>query len=330
MNNANERIEKLYQSVTKEEKNFSSSLNKALLLYIFIIIALAGYTVFLNFKIRELATPANLAIALNTKIKDSIPHFASQIKDQMKPGAKQLADKMIESAHTLIPKATEFAKTQIEFYVNDGMTQIEKEHLQKLQKVFEEAVDEVAKNKDIVQDKNLGKALASGITKKIDDEMSEIINNELFNSIDKLRDDMEALRSKPVKTMTKSEYAERMFIVYWLYLVDNAELGDSNFSNVLNTVTVAAEKFCNKASDTLAEVEVSAVSAEGEAVGAVKPAKRVAVPPIPPVAPVAPSLAAPPPVSPATAAADAAATAGVAPALAPAPAPVAPPIKPAK
>ena len=121
-----------------------------------------------------------------------------------------------------------------------------------------------------------------------------------------------------------------MFIVYWLYLVDNAELGDSNFSNVLNTVTVAAEKFCNKASDTLAEVEVSAVSAEGEAVGAVKPAKRVAVPPIPPVAPVAPSLAAPPPVSPATAAADAAATAGVAPALAPAPAPVAPPIKPAK
>jgi len=271
MNNVNERIEKLYQSVSKEEKNFSSSLNKALLLYLFIILLLAGYTVFLNFKIQELATPTNLAIALNTKIKDAIPRFANQIKDQMKPGAKQLADKTVESAHALIPKATEFAKTQIEFYVNDTMTQIEKEHLVTLQKIFEDAVGDALKNKDIVQDKNLGKALASNITQKIDNELKEIINNELFNSIDKLRNDMESLRSKPVKTMTKNEYAERMFIVYWLYLVDNAKLGDSNFSNVLNTVTVAAEKFCNKASNTLADIEVSAIT-EGTA----KAAKPVA------------------------------------------------------
>ncbi|MHB9137876.1 MAG: hypothetical protein ACYC4Q_00565 [Victivallaceae bacterium] len=269
MNNVNERIEKLYESVSKEEKNFSSSLNKALLLYIFIIIVLAGYTVFLNFKIQELATPTNLAIALNTRIKDSIPHFASQIKDQMKPGAKQLADKTVESAHALIPKAAEFAKTQIEFYVNDAMSQIEREHLVALQKIFEDAVDEAMKNKDLVKDKNLGKALASSITQKIDNELKDIINNELFNSVDKLRADMESLRAKPVQAMTKNEYAEKKFVVYWLYLVDNAKTGNSNFSNVLNTVTVAAEKFCNKASNTLADIEVSALPTES----AVKPAK---------------------------------------------------------
>jgi hypothetical protein len=272
MNNVNERIEKLYQSVSKEEKNFSSSLNKALLLYLFIIILLAGYTLFLNFKIQELATPTNLAIALNTKIKDAIPRFAGQIKDQMKPGAKQLADKTMESVHNLIPKASEFAKTQIEFYVNDAMTQIEKEHLVTLQKIFEEAVDEAMKNKDLVKDKNLGKALAASVTLRIDNELKDIINNELFNSIDKLRNDMETLRSKPVKAMTKNEYAERMFIVYWLYLVDNAKQGDSNFSNVLNTVTLAAEKFCNKASNTLADIEVNTMS-EGAA-KAVKPAAK--------------------------------------------------------
>jgi hypothetical protein len=259
-NNVNERIEKLYQAVSKEEKNFSSSLNKALGFYLVIIIILASYTIFLNIKIKELATPSNLAIALNTKLKDAIPLFTRQIREQMKPGAKQLADKTIESVHALIPKSAEFAKTQIDFYVNDIMTQVENKHLVALQKIFEESVDEAMKNKDIVQDKTLGKALASHITQKIDDELKNIINNEMLDSIDKLRTDIEALRSKPVKLMTKNEYAERSFLVYWLYLVNNAKTGESNFSDVLNIVTRATENFCNKASNVVADIEVNAVS----------------------------------------------------------------------
>lgn len=259
-NNINDRIEKLYQSITKEEKNFTSSLNKALGFYLVIIIILAGYTVFLNIKIKELATPTNLAIALNTKVKDAIPLFTKQIKEQMKPGAKQLADKTVESVHALIPRSAEFAKTQIDFYLNDIMSQVENKHLAALQKIFEATVDEAMKNKDIVQDKALGKVLASQITAKIDNELQNIINNEMLDSIDKLRTNIESLRAKPVKLMTKNEYAERSFIVYWLYLVNNAKTGESNFADVLNTLTRAAENICNKTSDIVADIEVNAIS----------------------------------------------------------------------
>jgi hypothetical protein len=265
-NNINERIEKLYQAVSKEEKNFTSSLNKALGLYLVIIIILASYTVFLNIKIKELATPSNLAIVLNTKIKDTIPLFTRQIKEQMKPGAKQLADKTIESVHALIPRSTEFAKTQIDFYVSDIMAQVENKHLAVLQKIFETSVDEAMKDKDIVQDKTLGKTLASQITAKIDDELKNVINNEMLDSIDKLRMDIEALRSKPVKTMTKAEYAEKSLLVYWLYLVNNAQTGESNFANVLNTLTCATESFCNKASSVVADIEINAATSSAEAV----------------------------------------------------------------
>ncbi len=265
-NNINERIEKLYQAVSKEEKNFVSSLNKALGFYLVIIIILASYTVFLNIKIKELATPSNLAIALNTKIKDTIPFFTKQIKEQMKPGAKQLADKTIESIHALIPKSTEFAKTQIDFYLNDIMSQVENKHLGVLQKIFESSVDEAMKDKDIVQDKNLGKALAAQITAKIDDELKNVINNEMLDSIDKLRMDIESLRAKPVKLMTKNEYAERSFLVYWLYLVNNAQPGESNFADVLNTLTRASENICNKASSVVADIEVNTATSAAEAV----------------------------------------------------------------
>ena len=273
-NNVNERIEKLYQAVSKEEKNFTSSLNKALGFYLVIIIILASYTVFLNIKIKELATPTNLAIALNTKIKDAIPMFTRKIKEQMKPGAKQLADKTIESVHALIPKSTEFVKSQIEFYVNDVMTQIENKHLVDLQNIFESTVDEAMKNKDIVQDKTLGKLLATQITAKIDDELKNVINNEMLDSIDKLRNDIESLRSKPVKLMTKNEYAERSFLVYWLYLVNNTKTGESNFADVLNIMTRASENFCNKASNIVADVEVNAAT---DAAAAAPKAKKPAV-----------------------------------------------------
>ena len=273
-NNVNERIEKLYQAVSKEEKNFTSSLNKALGFYLVIIIILASYTVFLNIKIKELATPTNLAIALNTKIKDAIPMFTRKIKEQMKPGAKQLADKTIESVHALIPKSTEFVKSQIEFYVNDVMTQIENKHLVELQNIFESTVDEAMKNKDIVQDKTLGKLLATQITAKIDDELKNVINNEMLDSIDKLRNDIESLRSKPVKLMTKNEYAERSFLVYWLYLVNNTKTGESNFADVLNIMTRASENFCNKASNIVADVEVNAAT---DAAAAAPKAKKPAV-----------------------------------------------------
>jgi len=274
-NNINERIEKLYQAVSKEEKNFTSSLNKALGFYLVIIIILASYTVFLNIKIKELATPTNLAIALNTRVKDAIPLFTKKIKEQMKPGAKQLADKTIESVHALIPRSADFAKAQIDFYVNDIMTQIENKHMATLQKIFESSVDEAMKNKDIVQDKNLGKALASQITLKIDDELKNIINNEMLEAVDKLRADIEALRSKPVKTMTKNEYAERSFLVYWLYLVNNVKTGESSFADTLSILTRASENFCNKTSNIVADIEVNAATSAADSVAPkAKPAAK--------------------------------------------------------
>lgn len=254
----NDKIEKLYDSVAREEKSFASSLNKALVFYLIVIIILAGYTIFINVKIKELATPTNLAIALNTKIKESIPNFARQIKDQMKPGAKQLADRTMESVQALVPRVTEVAKSQIELYVAEMMTEVENEHLVALQKIFEAGVDETLKDKDIIKDKNLGKALASHITGKIDEEIRNIINNEFFNNLDKFRGDIDALRVKPVAKMNKKEYAEKLFIIYWLCIVEQSKTdpGNSCFGDVISMSTKVMEDICNKAQATTSGAKV--------------------------------------------------------------------------
>jgi hypothetical protein len=232
-NDWQEKIESLYKSVINEEKNLSSSLNKALIFYIIIIIFLGGYTVYLNIRIKELATPTNLAIAINTQIKNSIPQFARSIKAQMKPGAKQMAYQSVDSVKSMIPKATEFAKNQIDFYVDEMANEVEKKHLVELQKIFEESIDHVAKNKDLIKDNKLGKALAFDLSSRLDKELGNIINNSFINSVDKFRTEVDSLRLKKITRMTKKEHAEKMFLVYWLYIVDNQEVGGGLFRDVI-------------------------------------------------------------------------------------------------
>ncbi|MFA7231120.1 MAG: hypothetical protein WC071_07600 [Victivallaceae bacterium] len=245
MKEMKERIEKVYNSMIKEEKGFVSSMNKTLIFYIIIIIVLGGYTVFLNIKIKELATPTNLAIAINTQVRNSIPRFAQQIKHQMQPGAKQMAYKSVEAVHAVIPQATEFAKNQINFYIDQLWEKVEREHLEKVQAIFDESLSVATKHKDIVADKNLGKALAETLSEHLDKEVSEIVNNSFLNAVDDLRNEIDKLRTKNPATLTQKENAEKMFILYWLSIVERGDTGGGIFADIISLTNETIEGFCS-------------------------------------------------------------------------------------
>lgn len=244
MKEIKERIESLYSSMRKGEKGFVSSMNKTLIFYLLIIVVLGGYVIFLNIKIKELATPTNLAIAINTQIKNSIPRFARQIKTQMEPSAKPMAYKTVESIHAVIPKATDFAKTQISFYVDQLCEEVEKEHLPKLQTIFDESLDS-AKLKDIIKDKDLGKALATELSERLDKEISEIVNGSFLNAVDDLRTEVDKLRTKTNATMTQKEYSEKMFIIYWLSIVERDNDDSGMFSDFISLANETINGFCS-------------------------------------------------------------------------------------
>ncbi len=236
MKEMQERVDKVHESIVKEEKVFNRSLTKTMLFYVAIVIILAGYTVYLNIKIQELATPRNLAITINSGIKNMIPRFTQNLKTEMEPNAKHAAKKSIGMIYSGIPYVKEMLKSQVNIYVNKIANDMEEEHMVKFEAVIDEALNKAIKNKDLAKDKNLGKAIATQISDDLDKELAKIIDKPFIDAIDKFRIETEALRTKPISKLTRKELAEKTFIATWIYLVNNKAPDKGIFSKVIQLV----------------------------------------------------------------------------------------------
>ena len=235
------QIDSVCQTLVKEEKGFSRSLTKTIIFYLFIVLLLIGNIVFLNVKILSLATPKNLAIVINTKIKNMIPRFSQNLKNQMEPQAKEAAKKSVALIASGIPYAKEMMKAQINIYANKMADDLEKKHMAKFEAVIDDALNTVNKNKDMVKDKALGQALAKQISENLDKELAKIIDKPFIDAVDKFRVETDKLRTKPVSQLTRKELAEKRFIVTWIYLVNNKAPGQGIFNKAIQTLNDTAE-----------------------------------------------------------------------------------------
>ena len=235
------RIDAVCQTIANEEKVLRRSLTKTIMFYLLIVVLVIGNIIFLNVKILSLATPKNLAIVINTRIKNMIPRFSQNLKNHMEPQAKEAAKKSVNVLSSGIPYVKEMMKAQINIYANKMADDIEKKHMAKFEAVINDALDKVAKNKDMVKDKQLGKVLASQISADMDKELARIVDKPFIDAVDKFRKETDALRDKPASQLTRKELAEKNFIVTWLYLVNHQQTGDGIFNKVIQLANDTAE-----------------------------------------------------------------------------------------
>lgn len=234
------RVDKVYKAIVKEEKVFNRSLTKTILLYLFIALLLIGNIIFLKVKILNEATPQNMAIVINTQIREMIPTFTEGLKAGMEPQAKQAAEKSVAVISSGIPYFKEMLKSQVNIYVNKMADEMENKHMVKFESVIDEALNKAIQNKDLAKDKDLGKAIASQISSDLDQELAKIIDKPFIDAIDKFRLETEALRTKPISQLTRKELAEKTFIVTWLYLVNTKTPEKGVFNKVIKLVNDAA------------------------------------------------------------------------------------------
>jgi len=230
------RVDKVYNAIVNEEKVFKRSLTKTVLLYLFIAVLLIGNIVFLKVKILNEATPKNMAIVINTQIKDMIPKFTEGLKAGMEPQAKQAAEKSVGVLYSGIPYVKEMLKSQVNIYVNRMADDMEKNHMAKFESVIDEALNKAIEHKDLAKDKALGQAIALQISNDIDKELAKIIDKPFIDAIDKFCVETKALRTKPVSQLTRKEFAEKTFIATWIYLVNNKAPDKGMFSKVIQLV----------------------------------------------------------------------------------------------
>ena len=219
-----QKMESLLARIERENKRASSSFVVSLVCRVLITLLLVGSLTYIATTFSKLARPANVAVAINQKILDSIPAAHAELKTELPIQAELMAENTVNLVHKLIPMAGDMFEKQLEMRFDQVMDHYKVQREQMFTAICSKVIDKVKKHKDLVNDDTLAEVLAVQLAAECNREIKDVINNAFFSEIDKLQKNMEKLRSTPDKSMTRSQAAKKHLITCWIYLVDNKSI----------------------------------------------------------------------------------------------------------
>ena len=216
-----EKMERLIARMEREDKRASSSFVVSIICRILITLLVVCSLTFILVKFSAAATPGNMAIVINEKIRDSIPAVHAGLQAELPQQAKLMADSTVDLIHKSIPMMGDLVESQLATRFDQIMEHYTVQREKMFEHICTNVIEKVRKDKDIVKNHVLTKVLAAQLADECNREVREVINNAFLNEIDKLQVNVEKLRSTPDKAMTRSQAAKKHLIACWIYLVDN-------------------------------------------------------------------------------------------------------------
>jgi hypothetical protein len=239
-----QKMERLLARIEREDKRASSSFVISLVCRILITLLLVGSLTYIATSFSKLADPANVAVAINEGILESIPAVHAELKTELPAQAEALAGNTVDFIHKLIPMTGNLLEKQLEIRFDQVMTHYKVQREQIFTNLCSKVIDKIKKDKDLVKNKTLAEVLAVQLAEECNREAKGIINNAFFKELDKLQKRVEQLRSTPDKTMTRSQAAKKHLIACWIYLVDSKGIDEKSIiGNTASLLGGAAENF---------------------------------------------------------------------------------------
>ncbi len=237
MNDVEAKINSLEKTLRTEHEKMLSSVKLTALVYGLLAIFVFAYTSYVFTKIKELATPANVAALAGDYAKEKIPLIKQHLAEQVDSNASLWADQLVSHAHKLIPQLGDVAKRQVDSLADTLITEIKSKHLPALKDYLKRNVDEALTHAEIVSDDKIAKAYAVLLVEELDGEMEKIMDNKIYQQIEYIHTEVETLINKPKSKLTKKEDAEKRVLMYWAYLAKHKDMGESIFTEKMKTLT---------------------------------------------------------------------------------------------
>lgn len=239
-----QKMESLLARIKREDKRASSSFVVSLVCRVLITLLLVGSLTYIATSFSKLAKPANVAVAINEKVLESIPAVHAELKTELPAQAEILAGNTVDLIHKFIPIMGDMLEKQLEIRFGQVMNHYKVQREQIFASISSKVIDKIRKDKDLINDNTLAEVLAVQLADECNREAKDIINNAFFTEIDKLQLKIEQLRSTPDKTMTRSQAAKKHLITCWIYLVDNKGIDEKSIiGNTASLMGEATENF---------------------------------------------------------------------------------------
>jgi len=239
-NDSEMKCHSLEKTLRKEYEKAIIGVKVTALIYGLLAIFVFAYTSYVYVKIRELATPANVAALAGDYAKEKIPVLKQHLVAQVNANAADWANQLADYAHKeLIPQLGDTAKQQLNNLADMLMQEIKTKHLPALKDYLKKNVDEALSHAEIVSDDKIAKAYAVLLVEELDGEVDKIMDNKIYQQIENLKNEVETLIHKPKAKLTKKEDAEKRVLMYWSYLANHKDMGESLFASKMQAVSDA-------------------------------------------------------------------------------------------
>ncbi len=219
-----EKLETILCRISQEEKYHIAALRRTVIVYALLIIIVGAYTTWLAARLEAEITPKNIAVMINTSVRESLPSIRSDAREMMQPAAREIASQTVQSALDLIPAATRMLQTVITDTIDSMFNRLDREKVTPLEESILKSIDDVLARKGMATDPDLAAALSEKVTADLRAELKKVVANDAFTEMANLKTRLKTLLKTPSDQLTRQQQHERMFIVYWLALTEKAPL----------------------------------------------------------------------------------------------------------
>ena len=159
-------------------------------------------------------------------IKSKIPELKEYIAANASEYAVTTADQTVNYAHALIPTIGILVKDQLDTFPDAIIQELSTNYIPAINEYFRRHQDTILAHLDTLSDEKLAKQLSIILINTLNQEMS-LICGELDRSVFALQREIESITNKPDYQLTKKEYAEKKFLIYWMFIVKHGEVGNA-------------------------------------------------------------------------------------------------------
>jgi len=236
MNDFDKRIEELSKEIAAARTKVDTALRYTVIFYLVVIVGITAYTLYLSTQIQKQATPQTVAALIGNAVRDKMPQIQQQLVQQAKTQAPIMATKTIDLGQRMLPQAEMLIKTKIDAGISSIVDHTINTSLPILTERIKANFDEISKNKKLITDKKTAEAIADLLSTQVALELDKVINMSFYNELDKLQKDLDSIAQKSATKLTQRELAEKRVIIYWLYLIEKAEPGQSPMAEILRLI----------------------------------------------------------------------------------------------
>jgi len=236
MNEFDKKIQELAEEIKTTRFKVDTALRSTVVFYAIVIIGVAAYTLYIGNRIQEYATPQAVAALLGDKVREQLPEICKTLVQQARTQAPIMATKTIDAGEKLLPQMEILAKSKIDAGVAMIIDHTVKATFPALLEQLKPSFDEISKNKSLISDKKTAEDIANILSGQIGIELDKVIDASFYTELSRFEKDIYALAGKAPHKLTQQELAEKRAIVYWLYLVEKAEPGESPLVELLRLV----------------------------------------------------------------------------------------------